>query len=177
LVAYIVSKDERRLTVEELRGYLSERLPFYMVPNLFVFTESLPLTASGKIDRKNLPEPETTRPRLGQAYVGASSSAEKRLVGLWQQVLGFELIGIDDNFFDLGGNSLLAARLAEQIRQAFRVDMPVLKIFEFPRIRLLARYLGQGESAQPSLDDAARRAEDRRASRNLSRRARGDRKL
>lgn len=165
LIAYLVPKDGQELHVESLRKHMAERLPDYMNPNLYMILDSLPLTSSGKIDRTRLPAPESTRPRLEQAYVRASNLIEERLVQLWGEVLGFQSLGIDDNFFDLGGNSILAARLAEVIGAAFHVDVPIVRLFEFPKIRLLARFIAREGPAESTTEDFETRARRSRARR------------
>jgi amino acid adenylation domain-containing protein len=162
LVAYLVPKAGEGLYIEALRGFMAERLPDYMNPNVYVILDSLPLTASGKIDRTKLPSPERTRPRLEQAFAGASNRVEEELVRLWGEALGIPSVGIDDNFFDLGGTSILAVRLTDTIGKAFRIDLPVVKLFEFPRIRLLARYLAREDAAGPATEDHEERARRKR---------------
>jgi amino acid adenylation domain-containing protein len=172
LVAYIVSKEEGSLTVEPIRRFLLDRIADYMVPGIYVFSSVLPLTSSGKIDRRSLPDPVMIRPRLEQSYVGASNEVETRLVELWRQMLGFQQIGIDDNFFDLGGNSILAARLAVLIGEKFNRELPVVKVFEYPSIRLFANFLRNEDSGPTRLKNHDQRAQQRRSSRMMQRRAR-----
>ncbi|WP_373292927.1 AMP-binding enzyme, partial [Actinomadura citrea] len=106
LVAYVVASEVGgEVGVEELRGFVSGRLPEYMVPAVFVWLGSLPLTVNGKVDRGALPVPEGERPRLGQRFVAPRTSAERVLAGLWSEVLGVSEIGVHDNFFTLGGDS------------------------------------------------------------------------
>jgi amino acid adenylation domain-containing protein len=138
LVAYIVPKDGKDLKIEALRRYAAEKLPDYMIPALFIFLDALPLTHSGKVDRQNLPEPRMKRQHFEQGYVPPSSFMEEKLVGLWHKVLGFEQVGIHDNFFDLGGSSVLAARLVALIKQDLGIEIPIVKLFQFPRISLLS---------------------------------------
>ncbi|WP_329094669.1 amino acid adenylation domain-containing protein [Actinomadura citrea] len=107
LVAYVVASEVGgEVGVEELRGFVSGRLPEYMVPAVFVWLGSLPLTVNGKVDRGALPVPEGERPRLGQRFVAPRTSAERVLAGLWSEVLGVSEIGVHDNFFTLGGDSI-----------------------------------------------------------------------
>lgn len=169
LVAYLVPKSGQELYVESLRKHMAERLPDYMNPNLYMILDSLPLTSSGKIDRTKLPAPETTRPRLEQPFVRASNLIEEELVQLWGEALGFRSVGIDDNYFDLGGNSILAARLADMISGAFHIDVPIVKLFEFPKIRLLAKFIAQEGPAESSTEDFEKRARQRRSRRKPSR--------
>jgi amino acid adenylation domain-containing protein len=168
LIAYLVPKNGQELHVESLRKHMAERLPDYMNPNLYMILDSLPLTSSGKIDRTRLPAPETTRPRLEQPYVRASNLIEEELVRLWGEVLGFQSVGIDDSFFDLGGNSILAARLADMIGGAFHIDVPIVRLFEFPKIRLLAKFIAREGPAESTTEDFEKRARQRRARRRPS---------
>lgn len=162
LVAYFVPMAGEEPSVESLREFLAQRLPGYMIPNVFVVLDALPLTTSGKIDRGRLPAPGTTRPTLGQAYVSASNAIEARLVEIWGEALELRSVGVDDNFFDLGGNSILAARLSRVIGEAFHVDVPIVKLFEFPNIRLLAGYIAGEGPGKAQVEDFERRARQRR---------------
>jgi amino acid adenylation domain-containing protein len=172
LVAYVVAKTGRLLPVEPLRRFAADRLPEYMVPSLYVQLESLPLTHSGKVDRTALPEPPMTRPPMEQAFTSPSSSVEKTLVGVWRQVLGFDQIGVDDNFFDLGGTSILATRLAAMVQSELGTELPVVKVFQYPKISLMANYLGQGEDRQEVPGYIVDRAHRRRKVRMQQRRSR-----
>jgi amino acid adenylation domain-containing protein/non-ribosomal peptide synthase protein (TIGR01720 family) len=117
LVAYIIAKDEHDLTVTNLRTFLKGILPEYMIPSAFVFLKAFPLLPNGKVDRQNFPEPDTLRPELEQAFVAPHTSTEKKLAKIWCEILKIEEIGIHDNFFDLGGDSMLALRVVDRIRQ------------------------------------------------------------
>ena len=142
LCAYIIAKKE--LPVEELRDYLSLRLPDYMVPSYFVRLNELPLTASGKINRKALPQPEI---KTGDKYIQPGNDVEKKLVELWSQVLGVkeDVIGIDTNFFDLGGHSLKATRLMSLISKVFNVYISPGTFFNVPTIKGLSGILQHAE--------------------------------
>ncbi|HXQ73430.1 MAG TPA: amino acid adenylation domain-containing protein, partial [Pyrinomonadaceae bacterium] len=130
LVAYIVSDREHELSAGELRSYLSERLPEYMIPSYFVMLDTIPLTPNGKIDRRALPAPETDRPDLEGAFVAPRSVVEEMVAQIWTDVLGINRIGVHDNFFALGGHSLLATTIVTRLRQAFNIDLPLRTIFE-----------------------------------------------
>jgi hypothetical protein len=112
------------------------------------------------------------RPRLEQIYVGATNDIEVKLVEVWRSLLGFKQIGIDDNFFDLGGNSILAARLAVLIGETFQRELPVVKIFEHPSIRRFANYLRHDDSLASMPENHDQRAQQRRSSRMLQRKTR-----
>jgi len=138
LVAYVVSAAQPAPTVSELRSFLSERLPDYMVPSTFVLLEALPLTPSGKVDRRVLPAPERARPGLAQAFVAPRTPAEKALAGFYAEALGLGRVGAHDNFFDLGGHSLLASQVMSRVHAAFQVELSVNSLFEAPTVAELA---------------------------------------
>ena len=135
LVAYVVPRQAAPST-EELKEHLSRELPAYMVPSAFVFLEALPLTSSGKVDRKLLPVPERSDSKA--TYVAPRTATEEILAGIWGKVLGLERVGVHDNFFELGGHSLLATRLISRIRGAFQVELPLRCLFEAPTVASLA---------------------------------------
>nr|QEO73623.1 phosphopantetheine-binding domain-containing pro [uncultured bacterium] len=136
LVAYFVPAQEGA-SAAELRSFLRGRLPEYMVPSLFVLLRSFPLTPSGKVDRKALPEPEAARNVPGAA-AAPRSLIEEVLAGIWSEVLDRQGIGIWDSFFDLGGHSLLATQIFSRIREIFGVELPLRTLFEEPTVAGLA---------------------------------------
>lgn len=138
LVAYFTSSIQPAPAVDELRNFLRENLPDYMIPSAFVELEAIPLTANGKIDRQALPDPEMTRRELNVPYAPATSKVEQRLAKIWQEVLDVRPVGIDDNFFDIGGHSLLAAKLFGRLDQEFSRLPPLSVLFSAPTVRLLA---------------------------------------
>src|SRR5262249_31126598 len=117
LVAYVVPSGPAPAAAE-LRHFLGEKLPGYMVPAAFVLRGALPRTPGGKVDRRALPAPDAGRPELEQAYLPPRTPVEEILAALWAELLGVERVGIHDNFFDLGGHSLLATRVVSRVRQA-----------------------------------------------------------
>ena len=123
-----------RQLVPQLRSYLQEKLPAYMVPSAIVILEKLPLTVNGKVDRKALPMPERSRMELAGGYVGAHSEVEKKLVGIWSEVLGIERVGVHDDFFELGGHSLSATQVISRVRNAFHVEVALRSLFESPTV-------------------------------------------
>jgi amino acid adenylation domain-containing protein/FkbH-like protein len=144
LVAYVVPGSDHAAASAGsagLRRFLQTKLPDYMVPSAFVLLETLPLTANGKVDRKQLPVPDQSRPELTENFVAPSTPAEKMIAEVWLEVLGLDQIGIRDNFFELGGDSLLAVRVVSRLRQAFQVEVPVAALFEAPTITILAEGL------------------------------------
>ncbi|MBR8837985.1 MAG: amino acid adenylation domain-containing protein [Stigonema ocellatum SAG 48.90 = DSM 106950] len=136
LVAYIVPQPQVTPTTSELRQFLSNKLPGYMVPNAFVILESLPLTQNGKVDRRALKAPSHTSD-LDQ-FVEPRNQLELQLVQIWSKILKVDLVGVQDNFFDLGGHSLLAPYLMAEIKQQFGKDIPIVTLFQNPTIEQLA---------------------------------------
>ncbi|HVU99840.1 MAG TPA: amino acid adenylation domain-containing protein, partial [Verrucomicrobiae bacterium] len=160
LVAYIVLDGNAPRAVEELRVSLREKLPEYMVPSAFVFLPELPLTPNGKINRKALPAPEPDRAGSASEWVAPVSDGEKQLAGIWKEVLRVKEVGIRDNFFDLGGNSLLAIQVISRIREQLQVELPLSAIFDTPSIETLARQLAALAPADtPQKAPALRRAD------------------
>lgn len=154
LIAYLVC-DEGAPDVSALRLELLKTLPDYMVPARFVYIQQMPLTPNGKVDRKSLAAKSTfSRPALSVMYVAPSSPTEIELCALWQRMLSLEKVGVKDNFFDLGGNSILAVRMANEVQELFNAYLPVVKIFEYGNIEKLAAFL-DGDS-DDSLADVFR---------------------
>ena len=138
LVAYVVSNSGDAPDVAELRNYVRERLPEYMVPSAFVWMEKIPLTHHGKVDRRALPEPESKFAGETTSYVAPRNSVEEMLAGMWCEVLGVERVGIEDSFFEVGGHSLMATQLTTRVREAFGTDVPLRTLFEAPTVREFA---------------------------------------
>jgi amino acid adenylation domain-containing protein len=138
LVAYVVAQEEKDLSVSDLRRFLEEKLPGYMVPSLFVILEELPLTPNGKIDRQALPEPGGGRPELESAFVAPRTPVEEVLVAIWAETLGVARVGVHDSFFELGGHSLLAVQLLSHVREAFQVEISLRGLFQTPTVAHLA---------------------------------------
>ena len=138
LVAYVVTAPGASRIVSEFRSYLKERLPDYMIPSAFVYLDTLPLTSHGKIDRRALPAPDAERPALAEAFIAPQTPAEKSLAPLWTKLLGINRIGINDNYFELGGDSLLATQLVSQVRSVFEVELPLVELFRHPTLAELA---------------------------------------
>ncbi len=139
LVAYVVpTAPEAPPAVGELRAFLGDRLPEYMVPTAFVILDALPLTPSGKVDRRALPEPEESRLSLGTAYVAPRTLLEEALAAMWAELLGLERVGVNHSFFELGGQSLLATRLIARVREVLQAEIPLTAVFASPTVAGLA---------------------------------------
>jgi acyl carrier protein len=159
LAAYIVAAAGMRPRAVELRDYLRERLPEYMVPAAFYTLDALPLTSNGKINRKALlaTEAAAQEEETSSHYAAPQSEVERSLAALWQQALKVERVGVHDNFFDLGGHSLLMAQVQSQLREKFGREIPLVKILEHPTISSLANYL----SREAEENFSARQSQDR----------------
>ncbi|NET89190.1 MAG: amino acid adenylation domain-containing protein, partial [Kamptonema sp. SIO1D9] len=150
LWAYVVShprsddipNQKQVPTTSELRNFLKEKLPEYMLPSAFVMLEAMPLTPNGKVDRRALPAPEG-RPELEEAYVKPQTEAEQIIAAVWQEILQLEKVGINDNFFSLGGHSLLLVKIQAKLNEIFEQKLSVIDIFKYPTIETLAEYISQ----------------------------------
>jgi hypothetical protein len=143
LVAYLITEPGAAADVSQWRGWLSEKLPAYMIPAAFVLLAEFPLTRNGKVDREALPAPDASRPEQGQAYLGPRDELEQLLVDLWKTTLGLEQVGVTDNFFDLGGDSIKGAILINQLQRLLDEYVYVVAIFDAPTVAELASYLRQ----------------------------------
>ncbi len=143
LVAYVVPKLEQVLTTSELRNFLLDSLPNYMIPSAFVILDALPLTQNGKLDRLALPVPELVRLEAEKTHVAPRNQLEQQLTQIWQQVLGIQPIGVRDNFFELGGHSLLAVKLFWRIEKAFGINLPLATLFQSATVEAQALMLSQ----------------------------------
>ena len=141
LIAYVVSKNREVSTTSALRSFLSAKLPEYMIPSAFVVLDALPRLPSGKLDRLALPLPDSARPELDRPHVAARTSVQLQLVRIWQSVLAVGGIGITDNFFDLGGNSMAALYLLTHINKAFSKKLPLAVLYQAQTVEELAHVL------------------------------------
>jgi amino acid adenylation domain-containing protein len=141
LCAYVVARRKGELRVDELRAYLKERLPEHMIPAVFVELEEIPLTAHGKLDKRKLPEPGGERPEFEKRYEAARSDVEAMLSELWSDVLGVEHVGIHDDFFDLGGDSIKGVIFIDRLQERLGEIVHVVNIFNAPTIASFSRYI------------------------------------
>ncbi len=161
LVAYVVANEKQAVTLNDLRNFLKERLPDYMVPSVFVRLEAIPLTANGKVDRLMLPAPDLARLEIDGAFMPPRTPVEEALLEIWLRVLGIERAGIHDNFFDLGGHSLLATQMISRVREVFKIELPLRKVFEEPTVAGLANSIeaafnSEGGVQAPAMQSVAR---------------------
>jgi acyl-coenzyme A synthetase/AMP-(fatty) acid ligase/acyl carrier protein len=154
LAAYVVSRANSEgateLTGRELRESLRGKLPDYMVPSVFVMLETLPLTPSGKLDRKALPKPEQAG-KAGQGYVAPRNVDEEILCDIFAEVLTLERVGVEDNFFELGGHSLLATQVISRVRNAFQIELSLQTMLEAPTVAGLSGRIEEHRCSFPGV--------------------------
>jgi amino acid adenylation domain-containing protein len=152
LVAYVVLDMKSVVATSELRSFLKEKLPDYMVPSTFIKLDSLPLTPNGKVDRRALPAPDSERPAIEDAFVEPCTPIEILIAGIWRDVLGLDQVGIHDNFFELGGHSFLATQVMSRLENLKGDNFPVAILFQYPTIAGLAEYLSRRNGMPQSID-------------------------
>jgi acyl carrier protein len=138
LAAYVVARRGVQTTYQELQQHLRKHLPDYMVPTAFLFLESLPLTLNGKVNRKALPAPDPGQLRQGDEFIAPETDLQEQLAAIWMELLHLPQVSIHQDFFALGGNSLLATRLMMRIQSVFLVEVPLRELFEAPTVAELA---------------------------------------
>jgi len=143
LVAYVVLRQQGTTTVNDLRSFMKAKLPDYMIPAAFVLLDILPITPNGKVDRRALPELDPRRPELEQAFVAPQNDFENSIATVWRDALHLEKVGIHDNFFDLGGHSLLLVQVHSRVQRLVDRDLSLIEMFEHPTVHSLATHLGQ----------------------------------
>ncbi|MEH1781195.1 MAG: amino acid adenylation domain-containing protein [Nostoc sp.] len=141
-------KALQRTISRNLRDYLKQKLPDYMVPSAFVLMKALPLTPSGKLDRRRLRAPDSSLREVEDKFVAPSTPTEEVVAAIWIEVLGLQQVGINDNFFELGGHSLLATQIISRLREAFSIELPLRHIFETPKIASLSKAIETARSAE-----------------------------
>ena len=176
LVAYVVQDEDQAATVSELRRFLGVNLPDYMIPSLFVFMEMLPLTANGKLDHNALPAPGRQRPNIDQPYAAPRNKVERWLAKMWQELLNLDKVGVQDRFFELGGDSLRAGQFISQVQRELEIEIPLIAIYEAFSIEKFAALLEKdyGEAVAAHLD--LRRRSDRKISDDSGRSSRLERR-
>ncbi|NBD17977.1 MAG: amino acid adenylation domain-containing protein [Cyanobacteria bacterium] len=168
LVGYLIANDEHRLSHDDVSCYLQSRLPAYMIPSQFVFLQSFPLTPNGKIDRKALPEPNISA-ETEETRVMPRTATEKILAEIWCDVLTCDKVGVNKNFFQLGGHSLKATQVVSKVRDQFQIELPIQAIFEAVTIAELSQKIDQhqekvNQSHSPEIQPISRQARQRKLS-------------
>jgi acyl carrier protein len=148
--------------VDELRRRLKEKLPDYMIPVAFILLDTLPLNPNGKVDRNALPLPENLHSKEEEGFVAPQTDVEETIAAILRDVLQIDRVGVNHNFFDLGGNSVHMIQIYNKIREAFEKEFPLVKIFEYPTITSLAAYLNSEQSEESSISRSSTRGEKRK---------------
>jgi polyketide synthase PksJ len=170
LIAYYVPEGGAHLSGSELRTFLKADLPDYMLPSAYIAMDSLPLTPNGKLDRKSLPDPQNIQSGSNETYAAPASEMERKIAQVWQQVLKVEKVGLDNNFFDLGGHSLLVAQVNSKLKELLKREINMIDMFKYPTVRSLANFLEGGTAGQDNVKLEMERAKLRKeASREDSR--------
>jgi acyl carrier protein len=149
-VAYAVPQPSKKPSLSDLRRFLQGQLPNYMHPSTFILLEELPRLPNGKVNRHELPAPDSLRPDMEVDYVIPQNKTEKDIVAVWQKVLNLEKVGIYDNFFELGGHSLLMIQIHGELQEIFGQELSIVELFKFPTIHSLAQHLSHKPSEQSS---------------------------
>ena len=147
LVAYVVAHAQQSPTISDLHRFMKQKLPEYMIPSAFVMLDALPLTLNGKVDHQALPDPDSARPELEEAYTPPGTPAEELLAQIWAEVLGLKRVGIHDNFFELGGDSILTIQITSRSNQA-GLQLTAMQIFQYQTVAELAAVAGTAPSVQ-----------------------------
>ncbi|PON14715.1 hypothetical protein C2W62_27615 [Candidatus Entotheonella serta] len=150
IVAYLEVSPGERLSVSAWRDFLSSILPDAMMPSAFIELDALPLTPNGKMDRTALPEPDWERPDLATDYAAPRSATEHQISEIWQGLLNVGSLGVHDNFFQLGGHSLLVVQAVNRMRDAMQIELPVTRIFECPTVASLAQQVDAIQVLRPT---------------------------
>ncbi len=174
LVGYVVPQPDTAPAALELRHFLQKKLPDYMVPATFVMLAALPLTPNGKVDRKALPGPEAFPAGPAAGYEPAQTRLEKSIASLWQELLHVESVGLNHNFFDLGGHSLLVVQLHARLCQMLHLDIPVIKLFQYPTIHSFTQFLSEEPKERVSPRSIHQRARRQQQALGLGRNSRSD---
>jgi amino acid adenylation domain-containing protein len=155
LVAYVVPHDEESCSTAELHEYAQRRLPEYMTPTAFVLLDALPLNSNGKIDRLKLPAPDGARPHWKGEYVAPRTPLEEVIEGVWGELLSVDRVSVHDNFYDLGGHSLLATQVLARLLTLFKIELPLIAIFQSPTIVEFASEVRAHEAKPGQADKVA----------------------
>jgi amino acid adenylation domain-containing protein len=167
ILAYIIPKLDVVLDITELRAFLRQTLPDYMIPAAFITLAALPLTLNGKIDRRALPMPEADHPRLNEVFIEPRHNMEKRIAHIWKEVLRLDRVGIHDNFFELGGHSLLMVRIRGKLEEAFGRSLSMAEMFQCPTIHTLSQQLCRDDDEATAMPPSQEALETRTARRDL----------
>jgi acyl carrier protein len=161
IVAYLTAVGP--VTTEDLREFVRERLPEYMLPSQFILLDAIPLGANGKVNRNALPAPSASRPALRASYAAPQTPLEQTIAAVWQEFLKLDTVGVNDIFFELGGHSLLLVLVHETLQQRLEREVSIADMFKFPTVRALAQHLSGSAPNKEEASPNRRRAGERRA--------------
>jgi len=153
LIAYVVGKDGQVPTSSELKRFLKKHLPDYMLPSVFVRLESLPLTPNGKVNHRALRTAEGLSPQHEAPAVMPENQLEKLIAEIWQDLLQIKKVGLYDNFFEVGGYSLLMVQVHTKLQKVLGQELSLVEMFNYPTVQALAEYIGQKQSGRPTVND------------------------
>jgi amino acid adenylation domain-containing protein len=163
LVAYVIAPPGTGLDTAALRAHLAKQLPEYMIPSIFLAMDAFPLTPNGKVDRKALPAPDGQRMVLSSTYVAPGTESERAIAAVWQDVLKLDKVGLNDNFFDLGGHSLLVVQMQSRLRKLLNRNVMLVDLFQHPTIGSFAEFLAgdnEGETAFAGVHDRVKKQKE-----------------
>ncbi len=149
LVAYIIANEVNRIDPNEIRQFLSERIPAYMVPSFFMFLEAFPLSHNGKLDTSKLPEPDWRSNRIDEEIIKPQNDIQRIIASTWENILSLDAISINDNFFNLGGTSILMIQVRRMLSVSLREEVDITLLFRYPTINTLAEYLTKKNDTSP----------------------------
>jgi amino acid adenylation domain-containing protein len=152
LVAYLTTGNGKQISSDELRDWLGKRIPSYMIPGVFIFLDALSINPNGKVDIKSLPVPPDTRPHLVAPYEQPQTETEKSIASIWRELLHLEEIGINDNFFDLGGHSLMITQVHSRLQYLYEKEITIVHLFKYTTIHSLANFISGDQTKQPAFD-------------------------
>jgi acyl-CoA synthetase (AMP-forming)/AMP-acid ligase II/acyl carrier protein len=159
LVAYLSPATGTTIKLSEIRRFIREKLPEYMVPSAFVVLDEFPLNTNGKVDRTALPAPSTDRSEEEINYVSPTTNLEKVIASIWEEVLGVERVGLNDNFFDMGGHSLLVAKAHARLQEELSTNISLINLFRYPTVSALAEFLSGDSEETVAIQESIKRAE------------------
>jgi hypothetical protein len=158
LVAFLVPNSQAAASVSELSAYLRQQLPDYMIPAVFVTLDQLPLTSSGKLDRRALPTPSSVLRSVDTPFVAPGNTLQLTIAQIWREVLLLDKVGLHDNFFDLGGHSLLMSRVHARLTEELNEGISMIDLFKYPTVHSLAQFLETEQSQAPAIEQIRDRA-------------------
>ena len=162
LVGYVVMKKDKTVTPLYLKEYLSKKIPEYMVPNVFVLLNAMPLTPNGKVDRNALPEPGESSLEDKKSYNPPETDMERIIADIFQSVIGLKKIDVRESYFDIGANSLHLVRVQGRLKEQLNREVSIVDLFEYPTVRRLCRYLTNNDIENSGLHRADKRAQQRK---------------